>query len=604
MNKRGRPPHPDILTPREWEVLGLLREELSNEEIAERLGISVDGVKYHVSEILSKLGVRNRREAARWSPEEVRPWWATAVAPLLFRRRLGFGWLSPVLAGVLAIVVAAGIGLLVWALVVTRGEGETATPAVLGLPAADKLAYVGMDTNVWLYEGEGPARRLTEDGNYMLPRWSPDGRRLLFARHRNDITRAYGDVTVMTPFFSLWVADVESGAVRMLEDGPVRPPERPWSPDGDTIAYFAPGYQTDAIWLTDVHGNARELVPADFGASDVAWSPDGARLAVTRDLSPDYPEDWGEPGAHADVPDENGVYLVDAAGGEPEPLVLVDAIEDAWDDALGISPSQGSPDATGVTGVRNIQWSPDGRYLALQPTTLSASLMADGVGLLTASVDGGSLAYHGTMLRSRALLDWFPTASRFAFTVGGGRDLSLGKRIAVADAGVEGAQTIAEDPERVPTPAGVAVSNTDWSIRSDAWPTVSPDGRRIAFQASEATWEISLRLDVGKLEGPREGIWVADADGSNVRQLTSDPDYLDCYPRWSADGQSILFVRTDGEEYVHDGTPDRDAHAELWLIRADGNEAKPLTTNVLRSPSYYGLFFWEQTFDWYRAAAR
>lgn len=73
MNRRGRPPHPDILTPREWEVLGLLREELTNEQIADRLGITERGARYHVSEILSKLGVSSRQEAADWHPEEAAP---------------------------------------------------------------------------------------------------------------------------------------------------------------------------------------------------------------------------------------------------------------------------------------------------------------------------------------------------------------------------------------------------------------------------------------------------------------------------------------------------------------------------------------------------
>ena len=47
--ERGRPPHPDILTPRQWEVLELVREGLSNGEIGERLGISTDGAKFHVA---------------------------------------------------------------------------------------------------------------------------------------------------------------------------------------------------------------------------------------------------------------------------------------------------------------------------------------------------------------------------------------------------------------------------------------------------------------------------------------------------------------------------------------------------------------------------
>lgn len=70
---RGRPPHPDILTPRQWEVLELVREGRSNPEIARELGISPDGAKFHVSEIITKLGVTTRREAAGWEGERVRP---------------------------------------------------------------------------------------------------------------------------------------------------------------------------------------------------------------------------------------------------------------------------------------------------------------------------------------------------------------------------------------------------------------------------------------------------------------------------------------------------------------------------------------------------
>jgi DNA-binding CsgD family transcriptional regulator len=55
---------PDALTAREREVLGFLRLGLTNDEIASRLSISLDGAKYHVSQILSKLGVATREEGA------------------------------------------------------------------------------------------------------------------------------------------------------------------------------------------------------------------------------------------------------------------------------------------------------------------------------------------------------------------------------------------------------------------------------------------------------------------------------------------------------------------------------------------------------------
>ncbi|NIR62070.1 MAG: helix-turn-helix transcriptional regulator, partial [Gammaproteobacteria bacterium] len=38
---RGRPPHPDVLTPAEWRVLEHVRDGRSNAEIAERLGLSL-----------------------------------------------------------------------------------------------------------------------------------------------------------------------------------------------------------------------------------------------------------------------------------------------------------------------------------------------------------------------------------------------------------------------------------------------------------------------------------------------------------------------------------------------------------------------------------
>ena len=61
--------NPAGLTPRQLAVLGLLREGMTNAEIADRLVLSVRTVDHHVAAVLDKLGVRSRREAAAAAQE-------------------------------------------------------------------------------------------------------------------------------------------------------------------------------------------------------------------------------------------------------------------------------------------------------------------------------------------------------------------------------------------------------------------------------------------------------------------------------------------------------------------------------------------------------
>lgn len=61
-----RPAEPSQPTDREMEILALVSEGLTNAQIARRLRVSDNTVKFHLQNIYLKLGVRNRTEAAAY----------------------------------------------------------------------------------------------------------------------------------------------------------------------------------------------------------------------------------------------------------------------------------------------------------------------------------------------------------------------------------------------------------------------------------------------------------------------------------------------------------------------------------------------------------
>lgn len=65
--RRGRPPFADQLTPAEWRVVDAVRHGGANRQIAERLGVSVDAVKFHLKAIRDKLGLDGRAALRHWA---------------------------------------------------------------------------------------------------------------------------------------------------------------------------------------------------------------------------------------------------------------------------------------------------------------------------------------------------------------------------------------------------------------------------------------------------------------------------------------------------------------------------------------------------------
>ncbi len=113
---------PSELTPRQREVAALLARGYSNAEIAERLGISLDGAKWHVSELIGKFGVDSRDEVAdAWEAHRrSRRWaWLGAIAGL-----------APLkVAAVAAGVLAVGAGAATIVAVAAQAGGGDDTPA-------------------------------------------------------------------------------------------------------------------------------------------------------------------------------------------------------------------------------------------------------------------------------------------------------------------------------------------------------------------------------------------------------------------------------------------------------------------------------------------
>jgi len=81
---RGPGPSATRLTTREWEIVRLIEQDLSNKQIASRLGIEVATVKNHVHNLFEKLNVHRRTEAARLFSHS--PGWTQGMARQTARR--------------------------------------------------------------------------------------------------------------------------------------------------------------------------------------------------------------------------------------------------------------------------------------------------------------------------------------------------------------------------------------------------------------------------------------------------------------------------------------------------------------------------------------
>jgi TolB protein len=209
-----------------------------------------------------------------------------------------------------------------------------------------RIAYDTLNT-IFIANSSGKSSRRLVGGGARQPTWSPDGRRIVFARHgslfsidtsghhlrritrpprlRKPRVRAEDSQPAWSPDGRL-IAFVESrggcdksiwtvapnghGKRQLTHSRPVNSALSPdWSPDGRTIAYTFPvrvqhacqGAQR-ALWTMSKTGKGQHVLaaPAGLSARDPSWSPDGRLLAFS--ASP--------PGTSG-----LGLYVLDVASG-------------------------------------------------------------------------------------------------------------------------------------------------------------------------------------------------------------------------------------------------------------------------------------------------
>ncbi|HEY7467047.1 MAG TPA: LuxR C-terminal-related transcriptional regulator [Dehalococcoidia bacterium] len=545
--RRGRPPYPGLLTPREQEVLDLLRQGLTNRQIADRLHVSVATANYHVSQILSKLGVTTREEAAALAPRargRGRYWLPAIFGTAL--HKLPVPAAARLLAGGALATAAIALSLLAFA-VFTMDRRDLETPAS-SLPERPlgKLVYVD-DGDLWTLElPDGKPNRLTHDGRAFAPQWSASGDWLLYQK-----------VTERQPP-EFWVVSADGAEVRRLDATFAR-----WSPVDDRLAYLAMDgslvvERPDAGGQTTVYDAQARPVRIE---GHFAWSPDGAWLAV-----PVAIRRTTQPiGQYA------GVWALRADGTEARVLIA------RYDVGFGLLVAGWTPDS------RSVIYSPDPSF--------SASYMADGLQWHFAALNPleNTREEDGRLVRTDSIdetidnekrvltyedsVDFAPDGARMAVVRGGGRDANAGKAVAIIEDTLHVAFYDLTKPD-------IAATSPDWS----------PDGRWIAYVQQPAGRE----YDPGAVN--RKRIWLMRPDGS-ARQPLLDTEAWAERPQWSADGRYILYVLPSASE----------PSASLVLRRlSDGLEAEMLggveyeTAGAARNIGYFGHLDWDWLFDWWQ----
>lgn len=327
--------------------------------------------------------------------------------------------------------------------------------------AGNEIAYQ-CDLDVCLLDPANPGAvtNLTDNGDTSYdekPIWSPDGTKVAFVSDFTDTGHGEKNVFVMSTTatgddinLATQITHYSSGA-KALDD-------LAWSPDGSRIAYTrGTNAGDDSVWVVNADGTS--TFPLEIGGSGAkrhpAWSPDSSQIAYA--VVKNAPEQ---------------IYIASSGGGIGQPLA----------NGVGHEPT----------------WQPHGSKIAFDAYKSGGFGYID-LHVVNADGSGSPLIVHPNQYTEWTFNAWSPDGGRIAYR---SSEASGATVYRVMNADGSGDHPIA-DPG-----AGDA--------RYASW---SPDGSRIVYEAASLA-DISKR-----------NLFIANSDGSGgVQPLTADGKSKD--PAW------------------------------------------------------------------------